>query len=246
MARRAELQAAELARQLQWWLDEAGVTSREASRRIGRYHDYVSRALRGEWPLRLSLAFQILAALGHRPEDFFRRYYPAEHKPAEAAGGPKAGEAKVEERLEALLAAVGRGPAPLAPGDWVGRAARLLRALISRRGLEQMAVSRALGLSPATLGQALRKGSHVSAWQLFGTLEVLRIGPGEFFAELLEPRPGEVAPGISREDAVAALERVAASAGPAAGAEEGAAETGEQPTQDEAAGQESEENGTES
>ena len=220
---------------------------------MGHFDDYLTRAFGENFPLKLTEVFGIFSALGERPEDFFQRHYQV---PERELGGPEARPALPERegsaRLEDLLALLAGEATPLAPADWVARVARLLRELIVRCGTKQWAVSRALGLSAPALGQALRKEEGLTAWQLFGTLQVLGVGPGRFFSELFAPKAGEVAPGVSRAEAREALRRMVKGASPGAQGEGETAGPPEEASDDEGAGgageppgEEPEDNGTE-
>jgi hypothetical protein len=215
-ASQAARQVEELALRLHEHVRQQGSSLAEVSRRLGRFPNSLSYAFSGRYPLKLKDVFGVFAALGTSAEDFFDFHYPLGgwrppgFDPRRSAL-TEPGQQTIAEMLEDARRR--QGLRPLGPPELVTRSGRLLQALILRAKTDQRAVSRALSLGQDTLAQALRGGIALTGWHLFGTLAVLDVDPGRFFAELFSRQQGEILPGLSRGDMLDLFDRLLGGAG---------------------------------
>jgi len=207
--RAAGERSAELALLLKAWIWGKGIALTELSRRMGLFPAYLGRVVNGVIPLKLTTVFGIFAALGERPDRFFDQHYPLGGRgPAGPEEEPSVLDAPGEPSLRALVALVEGAEAPVSPAERAARAGRLLREAILRGRTTHRAVSRALGLSEDSLGNALRRAQGPTAWQLFGTLHVVGMTPGRFFAELFSPEDEGGSPRVSGPEVWDAVEKL--------------------------------------
>lgn len=187
--RSAALEAAqELCLQLKQYLVEQGVTAKEMSVAIGRAPEYLSRAFRGRFPLKIRDVFAVFHALGKSPRRFLMRYYPLGGADLEGSTRPEAlsglaGGALLSRLLETHLFE----DAPLPPELVLQRAGRNLRGTIARSPTSQRAIAAELGMTEHAFGQALRNRSGLDAWHVFAVLRATGKSPARFFEEITEP-----------------------------------------------------------
>jgi transcriptional regulator with XRE-family HTH domain len=165
----------QLCRGLRVALEGAGVPLGQASETLGRYPEYVGRALRQREALKVLDLFELLPLTGIHPQRFFEIYFPLVQPLAGRPNSAPPGAAELLERLQLLRE----------PAEWSARVAELLRRHIRRCGTTQRAVARALGLPRDSLAQRLRGTSQLTWAHVFGVLENLGMRPGRFFLELV-------------------------------------------------------------
>ncbi len=180
---------------------------RAVSRALGRAPGHLTQTFSGKRPLKMRDVFGIFEALALDPRLFFRRRYPVADLGLEGRAMPRVFIEGYGELTFQDLAAQDRSRHPVPPAaELVERTRDLLKLTIQRERSRQTFVSRALGRSPTVLGQALRTGTDLWAWHLFGTLRVLGVPPSRFFAELFWPDDA----GPYRADLVQVLEHLLA------------------------------------
>lgn len=173
---------------VQAWVRSQGRSSAALSREMGYASAYLTRAFGGQLPLRVRTVFEVLARLGTDPHPFFDAHYPLGGEPGRLLGGLATGPSAetrfpaVDEELRLARQLAKRRKRK--PHAVARRAGQLLAELIRREGRTQRQISLALGLSETALGQALRGGSELTFFHVFGVLEQLEISPALYFAEL--------------------------------------------------------------
>lgn len=164
-----------LCRGLRIVLDEARVPLKQASAALGRYPEYVGRALRQREALKVLDFFELLPLASIHPQRFAEIYFPlVEPLPGQLPSRPP-GAAELLERVQRHRA----------PNEWAKRVAELVRRHLRRGGLAQRAAARALGLPQDALAQRLRGTAQLTWAHVFGVLEQLGIRPARFFLELV-------------------------------------------------------------
>jgi transcriptional regulator with XRE-family HTH domain len=168
-------------------LRSRGTTLGEASSYLGRYPEYLSRALSGRVDLKIHDLFTLLQLMGLHPEDFFDIYFPVA---GSATLGLRELASPEEDRARGIARRLlheglqGRDRS-ISCEEWVSRTGSLLREFLRRHNVTQKELSVRLGLSGTMLGQRLRGDSRLLTWQLFAVLRLLGVDPGRFFVELV-------------------------------------------------------------
>lgn len=209
LALEARRESAKLGLALKQYIRECDSTAAHGSRALGRAPQYLTRVFAGILPLRIEEVFRLFEILGRHPHVFFDRHYPlggVERDPPAASPGPPPQEAPhLAAYLESAVAA------PLPPSaEMEKRAGRILKGLIVGASTRQRAVSLKMGLPRDALGQALRGGTDLSAWHVFGVLAATKTSAAQFFRALLGPDDSlaSASAGTPRwDDLVGALER---------------------------------------
>jgi transcriptional regulator with XRE-family HTH domain len=180
-----------------------GLLLRDLSEELGFGPDYLGRAFRGRYPLRVELVFRILQRLTVLPFIFFDSIFPF--------GGPLTLEsAKAREVTdlpeESPWAEFFRDQMldqrPRTLAEYPRRFGEWLRTEIAERGLRQKAISEALEMGSYALGQALRGNTDLTFFHVFGVLEHVKISPARFFVEVLSPEPATAAERLQRRRAL--------------------------------------------
>lgn len=192
------------------------MTDRAASVVLGHAPGYLSKVFCGRLPLRLATVFGLLRLLGKEPLFFFGRLFPLSEVESRQvlSSGLDLGAA-----ITRLVALADAQADDRSPSEWVELTRETLRLTLRGGGFKARAMSRALDLKPDALGNALRRRATLTAFHLFGTLEVLGRSPGAFFAEICRPE-GEEMPWM---EVVELAERVAREAREKAAGQEPAA-----------------------
>jgi transcriptional regulator with XRE-family HTH domain len=192
----AEPQLRRVSEALREAVRRSGWPLQEMSERLGHHPAYLSRALRGRGPLRLSAVFRLLDLVGVLPEDFFDLLFPLGGEAAAwlAPAGPGSPQDGDRRSLSEMTrrAREQEGLPAWTPDYLTGRAGKVLRDLLRRRGARQREVSAALGLGASSLGQALRGNAALNLEHVFGALAVVGTSPARFFAELFGPEERNV------------------------------------------------------
>lgn len=209
LAAEARRESARLGLALKQYIRECDSTAAYVSRKLERAPQYLTRVFAGILPLRIEEVFGLFEILGKHPQIFFDRHYPLAGDDRSGRISPPDPSSPGSPNLRAYLDSTMAAPLP-PPSEMVKRAGRILKGLIVRAGTRQRAVSLKLGLPRDALGQALRGGTDLAAWHVFGVLAATNTSAGRFFHELLGPDDSlaSAAPGAARwEDLVEALER---------------------------------------
>ncbi len=184
LAEQAKESARRLALELKALLRDSGQPALAVSRSLGRAPEYLTRVFNGRVELKMKDAFGILQALAVNPGAFFESHFRS------ANGGQAArGEAKTESRAggstvdELLIPALDARQE--APHELLASTRAALRRRIVAAGANQRAVSRDLGLPRDALGQALRDGTDLTAWHVFGVLMATETPAEAFFREVV-------------------------------------------------------------
>lgn len=169
---------------------------------IGHAAGYLTATFAGQVPLKMREVFALFEAMDEPPRPFFKRLYPLAERPREEAEEPVLRLPSGETFTFRDVIERGLANLPVPPADeLVARAGRILRARIKAGKRTQLDLSRILIDKPTALGQALRGGSGLEAFHVFGVLHLLDLPPAPFFAELLWPDQ----PGIETGDMVGAM-----------------------------------------
>lgn len=193
-----------LRRSLRAHLRGRGRRLSQLSQEIGRGPGYLSKALRGDNPLKVRDLFAVFTALGEDARPFFDRHYPLGGVDLASLALPPAVVDGIVVSFQELLASPRAQPPPLVPAEVEAAARKLLRHWIRQHGWTQRAVAEALGWSPPSLGGALRGGTDLWVLHVFAILQTLEVSPARFWSELLWPDDA----GALRHDLVMVVERL--------------------------------------
>jgi transcriptional regulator with XRE-family HTH domain len=191
-----------LGQALQLLLREQRTTARAISRELGYHPSYLTRCFHGHRPLRVEVVFAVLEKLGEHPAIFFRSHYPLGGEILPLAKGTSLEAldldglpplADITRRFLARRGTFSPQEYRLRMGEWLQREIR------KAPGHSQRSLSRALGLGPTALGQALRGESHLTFSQVFAVLAALGIDPGRLFAALFLPDVESPSERLARE-----------------------------------------------
>ncbi len=177
---------------------QGSVSLSGASRKVGRYPAYFSRALAGRYDLKVEDTFKLLAYLKVDTKDFLTLLFPFGGAGAAAlARNPPADyEEDAQLRETVRKQRDRRGELRLTPAQRRGRVASLLKTLLRRKKVSQRAASLALGMGASALGQALRGSSKLTWRHVFGVLDACRVTPGRFVMELFGPDDEDLLAGL--------------------------------------------------
>lgn len=200
---------AQLGRALRRLIRTEGLKLGNFSRELGFGADYLGRAFRGRYPLRVELVFKILKRLTVVPFEFFDSVFPF--------GGPvtlKAAKTRGvsdlpgEQRWELYFREKLFEQRPRTVAEHAGRFGRWLRHAIEDREQTQKKISESLGMGPTALGQALRGNSELTFFHVFGVLHHLEVSPARFFVEVFGREAASPADRIRRWRTLDYFERV--------------------------------------
>ncbi len=185
-----EREVRRLGRELHGTLSQAGFSLKALSAELHYHPQYLSRAFRGAHPLKVEVAFLLLARCGVDPAAFFEGLYPFGGKGARKLAnfrrptGPAFDEVLSARREVQRRQLSARN---MTPEAWSNRAGRVLRRMLQRRQVSQKGASVALGLGSATLGHALRGNTQLTFEHIFGTLRACGAPMGRFVLEWFGP-----------------------------------------------------------
>ncbi len=200
---------ATLGRALRRLIRSEGLRLGEFSRKLGFGPDYLGRAFRGRYPLRVELVFEILQRLTVLPFEFFDSVFPF--------GGPvtlKAAKTRGvsdlpgEQRWAHYFRDQLLEQRPRCVGEHAEHFRQWLRHAIEDREQTQRRISEALGRGPTALGQALRGNTELTFFHVFGVLHHLEVSPARFFVEAFGREAGNPAERIRRLRTLDYFERV--------------------------------------
>ena len=209
LAPEARRESARLGLALKQYIRECDSSAAQVSRSLGRAPQYLTRAFAGILPLRIEEVFRLFEILGKHPHVFFDRHYPLGGIERDLPSAPSAPPRQETPHLMAYLDSAVAAPLPPS-AEMERRAGRILKGLIVGAGTRQRAVSLKLGLPRDALGQALRGGTDLAAWHVFGVLAATKTSAAQFFHTLLGPDDSLSSASLSTprwDDLVGALER---------------------------------------
>lgn len=187
-----------LQRALKDLLERSGMPLSRVSKKIGRYPAYLSRALAGQYDLKVEDTFRVLATLKVDPKEFLSLVFPFGGDGARSLLVKPPHGYEPDPRQQELLSAERsrRGELHLAPSQRTDRVRQLLKTLLRRKKVSQRRASVAQGLGGSALGQALRGGAKLTWVHVFGILASCQISAGRFIMELFGPGDEDLLAGL--------------------------------------------------
>lgn len=154
---------------------------------LGHGPGYLTKVFNGHRPLTMKAVFGLLRLLGKEPLFFFAAAFPLSEakEPGKLASGLDL-NATVARLVRLADAQALDRPAE----EWVEDTRAALRAEVVASGRKFRAVSRALELKTDALSHVFRGRANLLAFHMLGSLGVLGVSPGAFFAELCRPPEG--------------------------------------------------------
>lgn len=184
-----EEQLEHLLSSLQLLCEKGSLPLSRASRKIGRYPAYLSRAFAGRHDLKVEDTFKLLSLLKLDAKDFLQLLFPFGGAGAAALvkNPPPSFEADTDLRELAGKRRQQRGELHISPAKRRQRAQGVLKAVLRRKKVSQRQASLHLEMGPSALGQALRGSSKLTWRHVFGVLEACEVTTGRFVMELFGP-----------------------------------------------------------